>query len=131
MAGPSFPIWQAIFAPLPAAFASPLADAPLDLCAPPGAFAARRRALLAPLLERIAAGDAPAMLAASHAAHRGQLCIGLEWGRHGLPLLQAAARALGGRVVAAVRRHPACHDCQPPPPASLYASLPALRRSAP
>lgn len=107
---PSPLIWQVIFAPLPAAFASPLADAPLDLCAPPGTFAARRRALLAPLLARIAAGDAPAMLAASHGAHHGQLCVGLDWDRHGLPLLQAAACALGGRVVAAVCRHPAHRD---------------------
>ena len=119
--GLSFLLWQAIFAPLPAAFASPLADAPLDLCASPGTFAARRRSLLTPLLARVAAGDAPAMLATSHATHHGQLCVGLEWGRHGLPLLQAAARALGGRIVAAVCRHPARHDylhpTTPPTPA--------------
>ena len=50
--------WEAIFAPLPAAFASSLADAPLDLKAAPGVFAARRCRVLAALLARIEAGAA-------------------------------------------------------------------------
>ena len=49
------------------------------------------------------------MLAASHAAHAGQLCVGVDWERHPLDLLQAAATALGGRVLGAVCRHLA-HD---------------------
>ena len=86
-----------------------LADAPLDLRAAPGAFFARRRRLLEPLLARIGDGEAPAMLEAAHGAHRGKLCVGVEWERHELPTLQLAARALGGRVVEAVCRHLA-HD---------------------
>ena len=119
-------LWDALFAPggdgdgapsaPPDAHAAPLfgcppglADAPLDLRAAPGAFFARRRQLLEPLLARIGNDEAPAMLEAAHGAHCGKLCVGVEWGRHDLPTLQLAAHALGGRVVEAVCRHLA-HD---------------------
>ena len=121
-------MWDAIFAPLPAAFGSTSQDAPDDLLSGGrGAFAARRAALVDSLLAAIeaapsdddAAGDnkkgpgssaepagvsLAARLAASHAAHHGEQCIGLDWERLDLLLLQLAARALGGRVVAAICR---------------------------
>ncbi|EOD04508.1 hypothetical protein EMIHUDRAFT_220977 [Emiliania huxleyi CCMP1516] len=120
-------MWDALFAPLPGAFGSSSSDAPDDLLSGCGSFASRRADIVGALLKRIESAapdeqldgtvpqDTPvasprahlslsARLAAAHAAHYGEECIGLDWSRLDLPLLQWTATALGGRVVAAICR---------------------------
>ena len=97
-------LWDPLFAPHPAAFASRCQDAPDDLLDGGGLFYARRATLIETALNAIANGEAPARLAAACAAHRGVEAVGVHWGSLDLPLLQATAEALGGAVVEAICR---------------------------
>ena len=122
-------MWDALFLPIPSAFGSGWQDAPTDLLVGGrGAFYARRHVIIDALLESIAnappddayanaASDAgaarndttapltlAARLAAAYATHVGEACIGIEWARVDLPLLQWAASALGAHVVCAICR---------------------------
>ena len=71
------------------AFTSLYQDAPHDLLSGIGDFYERRRLTLDEILGRIRLGMGREILAASHAAHHGQSCIGLDWSRFELALLQA------------------------------------------
>lgn len=55
-------------------------------------------------LARVAAGEAPRMLAAAWEQHEGTMCRGVRWDRHELEELQVVAECVGGRQLAAVCR---------------------------
>jgi Fanconi-associated nuclease 1 len=103
--------WDVIFGcvaapPPPGVFLSAFQHAPLDLGTP--AFAAARAGPLAARLARLAAGDAPRLLAASWAAHRGAAAAGVAWRRHTLAQLQAICTGLGGPALEGIMRLIAC-----------------------
>ena len=112
-------MWEALFQPLPCAFGASWQDAPDDLLSGGrGVFHARRRPVVDALLDEIESAPADegagvgaasatslaARLASAYAAHHGEACIGIDWARLDLPLLQWAASALGARVVSAICR---------------------------
>ncbi len=55
-------------------------------------------------LARVAAGEAPAMLAAAWQEHEGVMCRGVRWDRHQCEELQVVAECVGGPQLAAVCR---------------------------
>jgi Fanconi-associated nuclease 1 len=102
--------WQIIFpadttGPLAAprgVFQSAFQTAPLDFGT--AAFAEARRDALSARLARIAAGDAPRLIAATWAAHRGAAAAGVSWRAHSLEELQAICEGVGPMPLAALMR---------------------------
>jgi Fanconi-associated nuclease 1 len=95
-------LWDVLFSPVEDVFRTPLQTAPLDLDS--DAFYPARRAALDAALARVAAGGAPAMLAAAWGAHCGTLCRGVSWERWSLEELSAIAECVGGAGLGAVCR---------------------------
>ncbi|NOY25730.1 MAG: VRR-NUC domain-containing protein, partial [Oligoflexia bacterium] len=89
-----------IFAPVPGMLPTPCRTRPLDLGGPE--FVARRQPQVSERLAEIAAGQAPARIAACWAERQGQAIAGVCWARFPLPLLQRVATDLGGAALSAV-----------------------------
>ena len=90
----------------PDAFRSRFQDAPLDLFAGNGEFAAARRAPLDDRLAQLAATDGEALcdeVVRAHRAHEGTRAVGMHWGRWAdAEQLGRLAGCLGGRALAAI-----------------------------
>jgi Fanconi-associated nuclease 1 len=97
--------YEALFdASVPDALRAPLQAGPLDLDEPDGAFYAARAPFLEARLAAIAAGGAPALLAAAWAAHEGEVVRGVAWERWSPEKLAEIAACVGGPALAAVCR---------------------------
>ena len=83
-------------------FQSAFQTAPLDFGT--AAFAEARRDALSARLARIAAGDAPRLIAATWAAHRGAAAAGVSWRAHTLEELQAICEGVRAMPLAALMR---------------------------
>eukprot|EP00887_Chlorella_sp_A99_P003277 scaffold9.g3277.t1 len=94
--------WQVLLLPVPDVFRSPFQTAPLDLDT--DAFYPARREAIEARLARVAAGEAPSLLGAAWAEHRGTLLRGVDWERHELEELREIAECVGGPGLAAVCR---------------------------
>ncbi|GAB4815648.1 hypothetical protein N2152v2_002694 [Parachlorella kessleri] len=96
-------LWDVLFCTdVPDVLRTPFQTAPLDLDT--DAFFPARQAAIEATLARIAAGQGPAMLAASWQAQAGTFCRGVNWERHSLDELQLLAECVGGPGLAEVCR---------------------------
>ncbi|MCB9678849.1 MAG: VRR-NUC domain-containing protein [Alphaproteobacteria bacterium] len=101
-------LWRTLFAllfapgcyflPVPGALPVPRLAGPLDLGSP--AFARRRAPAIEAVRARIAAGEAPALVAEAYARFEGTQLAGCAW--ESAPVHQALAEAIGPRLLLAV-----------------------------
>ncbi|KAL1498734.1 hypothetical protein AB1Y20_014044 [Prymnesium parvum] len=100
--------WELIFMPVADAFESRFQDAPLDLAADGGEFAAARREALAARLDVLAGMSGWQLheeVIRSHQAHAGERCRGVSWTRWGdSEELAEMAGCLGGGALATICR---------------------------
>ncbi|XP_057783244.1 fanconi-associated nuclease 1 homolog isoform X2 [Salvia miltiorrhiza] len=96
-------MWDIIFADVPNVFRTKFQTAPLDL--ETDSFYETRKSLIEAHLEKIRDGMAEEILITTWDLHVGTTCRGVNWEKHSLADLRAAAKCIGGACLASICRH--------------------------
>ncbi|KAK8572824.1 hypothetical protein V6N13_048390 [Hibiscus sabdariffa] len=96
-------MWDILFSDVPNVFRTRFQTAPLDM--ETDHFYSARKSLIESHLQKVHDGLAEEILITSWELHMGTACRGVNWDRHSLSDLRAAASCIGGPCLASLCRH--------------------------